>query len=81
MLENNNLKSYVELLKWRTGRDSNPRYRCQYASLAGMWFQPAHPPVHRNERNYSYLKIIIRLKYFRLHLRDRSRYKRGVRRL
>ncbi len=32
-------------VKWRTVRDSNSRYRYQYASLAGMWFQPTHPTV------------------------------------
>ena len=33
------------LFKWWTERDSNPRYRYQYASLAGMWFQPTHPSI------------------------------------
>jgi hypothetical protein len=30
--------------KERRERDSNPRYRCQYVSLANWWFQPlTHP--------------------------------------
>ena len=33
------------VIKWRTVRDSNSRYPYEYASLAGMWFQPAHPTV------------------------------------
>ena len=31
--------------KWRTVRDSNPRYPLGYAPLAGVWFQPTHPTV------------------------------------
>ncbi len=34
-----------DFMKWRTVRDSNPRYPYEYASLAGMWFQPTHPTV------------------------------------
>ncbi len=33
------------MIKWRTVRDSNSRYPYEYASLAGMWFQPTHPTV------------------------------------
>ena len=35
----------VFMIIWRTVRDSISRYRYQYASLAGMWFQPTHPTV------------------------------------
>ena len=37
----------ISLFRWRTVRDSNPRYPYEYASLAGMWFQPTHPTVHK----------------------------------